>query len=67
MNKEEDIFVMHLIIFNISGLNIIGKTNQWELYLFVIFTAPPAMPSIPGMPVTTPINLPGMPPITGKI
>ncbi|KAG0720003.1 Golgi reassembly-stacking protein 2 [Chionoecetes opilio] len=29
------------------------------------FTAPPAMPSIPGMPVTTPINLPGMPPITG--
>ncbi|XP_050717052.1 Golgi reassembly-stacking protein 2-like [Eriocheir sinensis] len=28
------------------------------------FTAPPAMPSIPGMPVTTPINLPGMPPIT---
>ncbi|XP_045593270.1 Golgi reassembly-stacking protein 2 [Procambarus clarkii] len=27
------------------------------------FTATP-MPSIPGMPVTTPINLPGMPPIT---
>lgn len=23
------------------------------------------MPNIPGMPVTTPINLPGMPPITG--
>ncbi|XP_071516186.1 uncharacterized protein Grasp65 [Panulirus ornatus] len=28
------------------------------------FTATPTMPSIPGMPVTTPINLPGMPPIT---
>lgn len=28
------------------------------------FTAPPAVPSIPGMPVTTPISLPGMPPIT---
>nr|XP_027218372.1 Golgi reassembly-stacking protein 2-like [Penaeus vannamei] len=26
--------------------------------------AAPSMPSIPGMPVTTPINLPGMPPIT---
>lgn len=28
------------------------------------FAAAPTMPSIPGMPVTTPINLPGMPPIT---
>ncbi|XP_042218271.1 Golgi reassembly-stacking protein 2-like isoform X2 [Homarus americanus] len=28
------------------------------------FTGTPTMPSIPGMPVTTPITLPGMPPIT---
>ncbi|KAK7065330.1 Golgi reassembly-stacking protein 1 [Halocaridina rubra] len=28
------------------------------------FAATPSMPSIPGMPVTTPISLPGMPPIT---
>ncbi|RXG60923.1 Golgi reassembly-stacking protein 2 [Armadillidium vulgare] len=28
------------------------------------FSGPSPMPNIPGMPVTTPINLPGMPPIT---
>lgn len=36
------------------------------MVIYCKFLGPSPMPNIPGMPVTTPINLPGMPPITGS-
>ena len=35
--------------------------------LIIINSGNGQMPTIPGMPVTTPINIPGMPPITGQL